>query len=303
MYSVKYLEYNPSNVGEFSTESRLVDDGFDIQIQSAQWSSAGTAVIEAKNSCLLRLVLPKAATRKAIYSDNKGRFSGRNSDFQSLGQTLFLPPGTEFQFYHGVSQYKSMICLFDPGVLAPLAGLEWCWEDSLNDDMLNLQSNYLQASMERLAQEVAAPGFASELHTECLLTGIAIDLHRQFLGSRMPDDCRGKLSSQQIGQLREMLDADPEMGNSIRKLAQMWDMSPRKLSMLFKNTAGLTLRQYVAQSRIRKAKSLLLNHKMLIKQVSYQTGFQNPASFAAAFRKEVGMTPEAFRQQMRGVNP
>src|SRR5690606_9998841 len=256
MYSVKYLENNPSNVGEFSTESRLVDDGFDIQIQSAQWSSAGTAVIEAKNSCLLRLVLPKAATRKAIYSDNKGRFSGRNSDFQSLGQTLFLPPGTEFQFYHGVSQCKSMICLFDPGVLAPLAGLEWCWEDSLNDDMLNLQSNYLQASMERLAQEVAAPGFASELHTECLLTGIAIDLHRQFLGSRMPDDCRGKLSSQQIGQLREMLDADPEMGNSIRKLAQMWDMSPRKLSMLFKNTAGLTLRQYVAQSRIRKAKSL-----------------------------------------------
>lgn len=303
MYSVKYLENNPSNVGEFSTESRLVDDGFDIQIQSAQWSSAGTAVIEAKNSCLLRLVLPKAATRKAIYSDNKGRFSGRNCDFQSLGQVLFLPPGTEFQFYHGVSQYKSMICLFDPGVLAPLAGLEWCWEDSLNDDMLNLQSNYLQASMERLAQEVAAPGFASELHTECLLTGIAIDLHRQFLGSRMPDDCRRKLSSQQIGQLREMLDADPEMGNSIRKLAQMWDMSPRKLSMLFKHTAGLTLRQYVAQSRIRKAKSLLLNHKMLIKQVSYQTGFQNPASFAAAFRKEVGMTPEAFRQQMRGVNP
>ena len=31
MYSVKYLEYNPSSVGEFSTESRLVDDGFDIQ--------------------------------------------------------------------------------------------------------------------------------------------------------------------------------------------------------------------------------------------------------------------------------
>lgn len=303
MYSVKYLENNPSNVGEFSTESRLVDDGFDIQIQSAQWSSAGTAVIEAKNSCLLRLVLPKAAASQSRYSDNKGRFSGRDCDFQSLGQVLFLPPGTEFQFYHGVSQYKSMICLFDPGVLAPLAGLEWCWEDSLNDDMLNLQSNYLQASMERLAQEVAAPGFASELHTECLLTGIAIDLHRQFLGSRMPDDCRGKLSSQQIGQLREMLDADPEMGNSIRKLAQMWDMSPRKLSMLFKNTAGLTLRQYVAQSRIRKAKSLLLNHKVLIKQVSYQTGFQNPASFAAAFRKEVGMTPQAFRQQMRGVNP
>lgn len=303
MYSVKYLEYNPSSVGEFSTESRLVDDGFDIQIQSAQWSSAGTAVIEAKNSCLLRLVLPKAATRKAIHSDNKGRFSGRNSDFQSLGQVLFLPPETEFQFYHGVSQYKSMICLFDPGVLAPLAGIEWCWEDCLNDGMLNLKSNYLQASMERLAQEVAAPGFASQLHIECLLTGIAMELHRQFIDPRKSDECRGKLSLQQIRQLREMLDANPEMGHSVRQLAQACDMPPRKLSMLFKNTTGLTLRKYVAQTRIHKAKSLLLNHKMLIKQVSYQTGFQNPASFAAAFRKEVGMTPEAFRQQMRGVNP
>ena len=303
MYSVKYLEYDPSNVGEFWTESRLVDDGFDIQIQGAQWLSAGTAVIEAKNSCLLRLVLPKAAASQSRYSDNKGRFSGRDCDFQSLGQVLFLPPGTEFQFYHGVSQFKSMICLFDPGVLGPLAGIEWCWEDCLNDGMLNLKSNYLQVSMERLAQEVAAPGFASQLHTECMLTGIAMDLHRQFLGSRTPGDCRGKLSLQQIRQLREMLDGDPDMGNSVAKLAQMWEMPPRKFSMLFKNTVGLTLRQYVAQSRIRKAKSLLLDHKVLIKQVSYQTGFQNPASFAAAFRKEVGMTPEAFRQEMRRVNP
>lgn len=298
MYSVNYLEYDPSSAGEFLTESRLVNEGFDIRIENAHWSNAGTAVIQPESSCLLRLALPSATRCRTKFSDNRGRFSGRDGDFKPLGQVLFLPRDTEFQFCHGVSEYKAMICLFDPAALGPLVGLQWDWDGCLNDSMLNLQSGYLQASLQRLAQEVATPGFASELHTECLLTAIALDLHRQLLKPAVSLAAAGKLGPQQLKLLREMLEEGAEGGNSLKQLANACDTPVRRLSEQFKNTTGLTLRQYAAQARIRKAKSLLLNRHMLIKQVSYQTGFLNPASFTAAFRKEVGMTPEAFRQRM-----
>ena len=106
----------------------------------------------------------------------------------------------------------------------------------------------------------------------------------------------GKLSSQQLKTLRELVESVPEQSNSLKQLADVLDMPARRLSEQFKSTTGLTLRQYVAQARIRRAKSLLLDRSMLIKQISYHTGFLSPASFTAAFRKEVGMTPEAFRQ-------
>jgi len=298
MYSVHYDEYDPSAAGEFLTESRLVNEGFDIRIEHAHWSNSGTAVIQAKSSCLLRLVLPTPARRWSPFSDNKGRFSDLNCGFQPLGQALFLPRDTEFQFCHGVSEYKAMICLFDPGIMGPLAGIQWQWDGCLSDSMLDLESPYLRTSLQRLAQEVADPGFASELHTECLLTGVALDLHRQFLGCQATTDS-GKLSPRQLRVLREMLETEPEHSSSLKQLADALDMPARRLSEQFKNTTGLTLRQFAAQARIRRAKALLLDSKVLIKQISYQTGFLNPASFTAAFRKEVGMTPEAFRQKHR----
>ena len=43
--------------------------------------------------------------------------------------------------------------------------------------------------------------------------------------------------------------------------------------------------------------TLLSDQRLLIKQVAYGAGFQNAAAFTAAFRKEVGLTPEEFRRQ------
>lgn len=43
--------------------------------------------------------------------------------------------------------------------------------------------------------------------------------------------------------------------------------------------------------------ALLTSPDLLIKQVAYGAGFQNAAAFTAAFRKEVGLTPEEFRRQ------
>lgn len=301
MNPINYSEYESEHSGDFQTEASLYQKGFDIRLEHARWSCSGTASVEIRNSCLIRLRLPADDFNQGEPEHNLGRFYGRGMrHFKPLGQLLFIPHGTEFHLKHGACQQKALICLFDTAALGALAAYHWNWEECANESMLNLQSPYLQASLQRLAEEVAAPGFASELHTECLLTSIALDLRREFLGPLDASDAVGKLSARQLALVRELVDAGPEEDLSLQRLADICALPVRKLSVYFKNTTGKTLRHYAAQTRMNKAMALLADQRLLIKQVAYQSGFQNAAAFSAAFRKAVGLTPEEFRRQRLG---
>lgn len=298
MNAIHYSEYDCEKSGHFLTEASLAKQGFDIRVERAQWSNTGTALIETGNSCLLRLMLPASAQVKP----NCGSFSSRDTQqFQPLGKLLFIPHDTEFHLRHDACEQKALICVFDPASLGVLGHYRWNWQDNVSEAMLNLQSGYLQASLQRLAEEVTHPGFASELQTECLLTSIALDLRREFIDA--PADTvytahsAEKLSPGQLNILRELLDCASDEGHSLRHLAQACDLPLRTLSNRCKNTTGMTLRQYAAQSRLQKAVALLADPQLLIKQVAYQAGFNNAAAFSAAFRKELGVTPEEFRRQ------
>jgi AraC family transcriptional regulator len=298
MNAINYSEYEPEHSGDFLTEASLSRAGFDVRLEHARWENSGTALVKTRNrSCLIRLMLPTGASERAQPAGNLGSLSGPSSrGFKPLGQLLFIPDGSEFHLKHGVCKQKALICVFDPAAFSALAAYRWNWDGCVDESMLNLQSLYLRASLQRLAEEVASPGFASELHTECLLTSIALDLRRQFLGTRSDEDGNGKLSPQQMSVLRELLDAGPEQAISLEHLANACALSVRKLSSYFKNTTGKTLRRYASESRVEKAMALLDDPKLLVKQVAYQAGFQNPAAFTAAFRKAVGVTPEEFRR-------
>lgn len=65
---------------------------------------------------------------------------------------------------------------------------------------------------------------------------------------------------------------------------------------MFKNTTGHTLRSYVASRHIARAKVLLADGRLLVKQVAYRSGFRSAAAFGEAFRRATGLTPLQFRQ-------
>ena len=298
MNAISYNEYESEHTGDFWTEASLRKQGFDIRLEHAHWPSSGTALIKLQKNCLVRMLLTPACLACNGTPHNFGSFDGHAAHcFKPLGQLLFIPHGTEFHLKHGAYQQKSLICMFDPANLGSLAALHWDWNSRACEEMLNLQSLYLQATLRRLAEEVTTPGFASELHIECLLTGIALELHREFLRDHGDTEENGKLSPGQLLLLREMLEAGLEGDTSLRHLAAACSLPVRQLSTRLKNTTGKTLRRYAAEIRVRKAMTLLSDQRLLIKQVAYGAGFQNAAAFTAAFRKEVGLTPEEFRRQ------
>lgn len=88
---------------------------------------------------------------------------------------------------------------------------------------------------------------------------------------------------------------DPEL--TMVTLAEHLKISSVILSVEFKNEMGISPSKYLANLRIEKAKELLRNSNMLIKDVSLAVGYEDDYVFRRWFKKYTGMTPGQYRGQ------
>ncbi len=68
------------------------------------------------------------------------------------------------------------------------------------------------------------------------------------------------------------------------------------LSMVFHETEGVTLKDYLTMRRLEEAKRLLHDDALSINEVAYYLNFQSPHNFSRFFKKESGMTPKEYRE-------
>jgi len=65
----------------------------------------------------------------------------------------------------------------------------------------------------------------------------------------------------------------------------------------FKEQTGLTVMEYILQTRISLAKDMLLKTEFSVGRVSESCGFSSEAYFCRVFKKTVGSTPRQYRRQ------
>ena len=63
----------------------------------------------------------------------------------------------------------------------------------------------------------------------------------------------------------------------------------------FKMVTGVAPSEYVATVRLQKAKNLLTDTDLLIKEIAFACGFENEYYFSNFFKKHTGTSPSAFR--------
>ncbi len=60
---------------------------------------------------------------------------------------------------------------------------------------------------------------------------------------------------------------------------------------IFKEYTGFAPAQYLQEIRIQHAKELLTNTNLNVKEIAFESGFENPEYFFTAFRNKTGYTP------------
>mgnify|MGYP002765138624 FL=1 len=82
-----------------------------------------------------------------------------------------------------------------------------------------------------------------------------------------------------------------------QSIAAAVNFSPGYISHKFKEETGMTLVNYITQQRIRIAKQMLADTDMLIRDISSYIGIPDSNYFVKIFKKEVGLTPNAYRKK------
>lgn len=82
---------------------------------------------------------------------------------------------------------------------------------------------------------------------------------------------------------------------SLDMVAEKFNISSQYLSRFFKERMGINYIDYLNKKRIEKAKELLINSNIKIKEIACRIGFDNVNTFIKVFRKYEGITPGQFR--------
>jgi two-component system response regulator YesN len=83
---------------------------------------------------------------------------------------------------------------------------------------------------------------------------------------------------------------------SLEDAAREVNMSYHYFSKFFKEQVGENFVDYLTNLRIRKAKELLKNSSLSVKEVSYKVGYSDPNYFSKIFKKVTGVTPTEFKE-------
>lgn len=80
-------------------------------------------------------------------------------------------------------------------------------------------------------------------------------------------------------------------------IAKLLKLSYSRTYHLFKEATGRTFKEYVGFLRLQQAKRLLAETDLTVTEVMLQCGYQSHTPFYRAFGREVGLSPQAYRQQ------
>jgi AraC-like DNA-binding protein len=99
--------------------------------------------------------------------------------------------------------------------------------------------------------------------------------------------------------LLALLDQNPAEVPTLEEMAARAGMSRSYFSRAFHATAGVSLRHYVRDLRLKAAYELLNATKLSLTAIAVEAGFYDLPHLDKAFRERLGMSPHQFRRRYR----
>lgn len=140
----------------------------------------------------------------------------------------------------------------------------------------------------RRTEETQDLGSLTLLNRE-MFHDFVVRVHRQKINARNISPQIAKACDYICLHLNEKVD--------IHFLAQYLGYSDYYFSNKFKQEVGMTVRDFVMEQKVEKAKSMLCNTTDSILEISVALGYGSQSYFGEVFRKFTGMTPVEYRNK------
>lgn len=278
-----------------TVEAELRAASLIVQVGSYDWDGP-LEVMELNTVPSISLLLsPPHEFSEACFSldRNGGRFS-------DVGDVIFAPADVHLHARASGGPIRLVRCFFERRFLAETSGFDWRWQDRTLRACVDMKNPRLKETLARLGQEALDPGLACGKLTEGLGMLMAVELGRHFHAIDEHERSPGqKLTPWQMNRITQYLQNLSNYLPDVSDIAELCGISARHLRRLFKETTDQTLYQYSRDVWAAKARTLLSDTRVPVKEIASRLGFADASSFSMAFRRATGEPPKAFRQQFR----
>jgi AraC family transcriptional activator of pobA len=160
------------------------------------------------------------------------------------------------------------------------------------------------ARLSQLCRELQEEGFLAReghrLAMRALLALVAIEVVRLAASRARSGSVTLAPADARIEDLRRLIDANFRRERLIRFYAERLSMTPDRLNDHVKRVTGVTAGHLIRQRVLTEAKRQLVFTGQAIHEIAYDLAFADPSHFTRFFRKQTGMTPQAFREGRGG---
>lgn len=109
---------------------------------------------------------------------------------------------------------------------------------------------------------------------------------------------RGENYSSSVRKAADYIRLHMSQNIKLEHLAEQVNLSPNYLSHIFKKETKLSVSQYIAQVRCRKAAEMLRHTNLTVQEISTHVGYLDNNYFVKVFKEQYGATPSQYRENL-----
>lgn len=164
-------------------------------------------------------------------------------------------------------------------------------------DLLRVQDPVVTTIADAITLEAQHQGLGGALYAEALAMQLAVHLLRRYAAVTYRDSVvTGLLLPSRMRRLEEFIESHLHESITIEQMANVVDLGVWTFTKHFKSSTGRSPHEFVLDRRVERARRLLSQGLMAIKEVACACGFADQAHMTRVFRARLGTTPSRLKK-------
>ncbi|KAF0239054.1 MAG: transcriptional [Prolixibacteraceae bacterium] len=159
---------------------------------------------------------------------------------------------------------------------------------------IRFSADFARGIEKKIMKLTKSNGFERIIHLQELLQALAKTDNFKLLAGELYQHENHTFTNFRLTKVLQFLNTSYQRKIELETVAEIANLHPAAFCRFFKEKTGKSLSEYVNDMRIGYACRLIIEGKLSVSQVSYESGFNNLSNFNRTFKKHTGYTPTNY---------